>query len=535
MSGMEHFGIFSLLPPLIAIVLAFATRQVLPSLFASIWVGAMMLHGGNPFAAFAATITDYIAGSIAQPWNAAIITYSLTLGGMIGVVTRSGGIRAIADSLAARARTSRAAQASVALMGLVIFFDDYANTILVGNTMRPLTDRLRISREKLAYLVDSTAAPVASIALVATWTAYEVGLIRGALDTLGIGMSPYEVFLLSIPYRFYSITTLLFVMAVIWTRRDYGPMLSAERRARSTGKVLADNAVPLAARELTDMPVKDGIPLRWYNAALPVAAVVLMVATGLYIHGYGEVMRGDDPALAALLQEHPLGFASLRAILGAANAAVAMMWAAFTGAILAIVMVTAQRILTFAEALDAWLGGAKSFLIAVMILVLAWGIGAICRDVGTAAYLVEVLEGRLMPELVPVSVFLLGCAIAFATGTSYGAMAILMPIAVPLVFRLHGGVVDGLVFATVGAVFTGAVFGDHCSPLSDTTIMSSMACASDHIDHVKTQAPYALTAAGIAVAAGFVPAAWGFPPVVSIVIAGAACFGVMRVVGKVAG
>ena len=532
---MEHFGFLSLLPPLIAIVLAFSTRQVLPSLFVSIWVGAMMIEGGNPFAAFATTITEYIAGSIARPWNASIITYSLTLGGMIGVVTRSGGISAIADSLAARARSPRAAQASVALMGLVIFFDDYANTILVGNTMRPLTDRLRISREKLAYLVDSTAAPIASMALVATWTAYEIGLIRAALDTLGIGISPYEVFLISIPYRFYSITTLLFVIMVIWTGRDFGPMLTAERRARTTGKVIADGAVPLAARELTDMPVKEGIPLRWYNAALPVAAVVLMVAFGLYIHGYGEIMRGDDPAIASLLREHPLGVESLRAVLGAANAAVAMMWAAFTGAILAILLVTTQRILTFSEALDAWLGGAKSFLIAVMILVLAWGIGRICQDVGTAAYLVEILEGRVMPEFVPVSVFLLGCVIAFATGTSYGAMAILMPIAVPLVFRLHGGVVDSLVFATIGAVFTGAVFGDHCSPLSDTTILSSMACASDHIDHVKTQAPYALTAAGIAVIAGFVPTAWGLPPVVSIVVAGVMCFGVIRLAGKAAG
>ena len=208
---MDNFGIWSVVPPLVAIVLALATRQVLPSLLVSIWIGATIISGGNPAAGFAGTLEDYIAGSIAKPWNASIITYSLTLGGMIGVITKSGGIRAIADWLSSRAKSAQSGQLATLLMGFIIFFDDYANTMLVGNTMRPLTDRLRISREKLSYICDSTAAPIASMALISTWTAYEIGLIRGVFETLNIHMNTYEAFIRSIPFRFYSIIALFFV------------------------------------------------------------------------------------------------------------------------------------------------------------------------------------------------------------------------------------------------------------------------------------------------------------------------------------
>ena len=529
---MDNFGIWSILPPVIAIVLAFATRQVLPSLLVSIWLGATIISGGNPAAGFARTIQEYIAGSIAKPWNASIITYSLTLGGMIGIITKSGGIKAIANWLSSRAKSAKRGQLATLLMGFIIFFDDYANTMLVGNTMRPLTDRLKISREKLSFICDSTAAPIASMALVSTWTAYEIGLIKSAFETLDISMNTYEAFIRSIPFRFYSIIALFFVFAVCMLGRDFGPMLSAERRARKFGKVTADDAVPLATRELTEMVIKEGIPLRWYNALIPVFTVVSMVIVGLYLHGYGEIVRGGDSSLAALVQDHPFSLSSLREIIGSANAAVAMMWAAFAGTFAAFLLVLSQRILTLHEAVTAWMDGAKSFLIAVMILVLAWGIGSLCRDMGTAEYLVGILEGRLWAGFIPFAVFILGCLIAFATGTAYGTTAILMPIAVPLCYHLNGGETGGLFFATIGAVFTGAVFGDHCSPLSDTTIMSSMACASDHIDHVKTQIPYAVTVAVIAVIVGFIPAAVSVNPFVSIVLGIILAFAVVRFAGR---
>jgi len=528
---MEHFGLLSVLPPVMAIVLAFATRQVLVSLFLSIWLGASIISGGNPITGFARTIQDYIAGSIADPYNASIITYCLTLGGMIGIISKSGGMKAVADWLAHKARSAKSGQLATLFMGFIIFFDDYTNTLLVGNTMRPITDKLKISREKLAYICDSTAAPVASIALISTWVGYEIGVIKGVFNTLDIQMNTYEAFIRSIPFRFYSILALFFVFAVSVLGRDFGPMLKAERRARKLGKVIADDATPLATKELTEMEIKEGVVLRWYNAIIPVFSVVVVVVIGLFIDGYREIIGGENSQLAVMVKDNLYSFESLREIIGFARANVAMMWGAFTGALLAAVLALTQRILTLREAVDAWIDGAKSFVIAVMIIVLAWGISILCKDLGTAVYLVGILQGKIWVGFIPVAVFLLGCLIAFATGTSYGTIAILMPIAVPLYYYLSCGQTNELFFATIGAVFTGAVFGDHCSPISDTTIMSSMSCASDHIDHVKTQIPYALTVAAIAVFIGFLPAAFKVSPFISILSGMGIVFMVVRFLG----
>ncbi|MBT4485139.1 MAG: Na+/H+ antiporter NhaC family protein, partial [Candidatus Latescibacteria bacterium] len=417
-------------------------------------------------------------------------------------------------------------------MGLLIFFDDYANTMIVGNTMRPISDKLRISREKLSYITDSTAAPVASIGIISTWTAYEMGLIKSSFESLGIDMNIYEAYLFSIPFSFYCIFALFFVVVVGFLGRDFGPMYRAEKRARETGKLIADGATPMASRELTDMEIKEGIALRWYNAFVPILTVVIMVVVGLYITGYKNIVSGSGTELASLVKAHPLMPGSLREIFGMAEADVAMIWAAFSGTLVAIALVISQRILTLGEAVSAWLEGAKSFLIAVFILVLAWGLGSLCKDLGTAEYVVRILEGRLLTGLLPSMVFLVGCIIAFATGTSYGTIAILMPIAIPMAYHFTGGEVGRILFATIGAVFTGSVFGDHCSPISDTTIMSSMATASDHIDHVKTQIPYAVVAAVIAIVFGFIPAGFGVHPLISVFLGMGAVYAVVRFAGK---
>ncbi|RKD33514.1 Na+/H+ antiporter NhaC family protein [Thermohalobacter berrensis] len=529
---MEDLGILSVVPPLMAIILALITRQVLPALFVSIWIGASILSGGNIFTGFAKTIEHYIAGSIADEWNAGIIAFDIGLGGMIGIVAKSGGAKAIAEWLGKKAKNPKGGQLATWTMGLAIFFDDYSNTLLVGNTMRPLTDKLRVSREKLSYICDSTAAPVASMALISTWIAYEMGLLRDAFTTIGLDMNSYAAFIKSIPYRFYSITALFFVLAIVLLGRDFGPMLRAEIRARLTGKVVGDGATPLASKELTEMEIKEGTPLRTYNALIPVFTVIFMVIFGLYINGYNAIMGGENTELIARIKANPLAFTSVRDIIGNANAAVAMMWASYSGTIVAMVLVLTQRILTFKEAVEAWIDGAKSLVIALMVLVLAWSIGRLCKDLGTADYLVSILEGNISPRIIPLAVFILGCLIAFSTGTSWGTTAILMPIAVPLVYHLSGGDTGSLLFATIGAVFTGAVFGDHCSPISDTTIMSSMASASDHIDHVKTQAPYAITTAVIAAVVGYIPSAFGIHPLISIIVGIACAFTVVRVVGK---
>ena len=335
-------------------------------------------------------------------------------------------------------------------------------------------------------------------------------------------MNIYEAFVRSIPYRFYSIISLCIVFAVIWLGRDYGPMYKAEVRARKKGKLIADGSTPLISNELIEMKIKEDIPLRWYNAFIPLCSVIIVVIIGLYTTGYVKLTE---------IGGH-LSFTMFREIIGNANGAVAMLLAVFTGSLIAVVLTTAQKILSLKETVEGWIDGAKSMLIAAMILVLAWGIGHVCKDVGTAAYLVGALEGKMLPVYIPITTFVLGCIIAFATGTAYGTSAILMPVAVPLLYGLSGGEAGSLLFATIGAIFTGAVFGDHCSPISDTTIMSSMASASDHIDHVKTQIPYSITAAAIAILAGFLPAACNINPFISIISGMIIAFVVVRFLGK---
>ena len=529
---MEHYGLLSIVPPLLAIGLAFATKQVLPSLFISILVGTTILCKWNPLAGFANMIVKYIAGTVADPWNAAILIVSITLGGMIGIISKSGGMKAIADYFTRKARSANGGQFVTYLMGIIIFFDDYANTLLVGNTMRPLCDRLKISREKLAYLCDSTAAPVASMALLSTWTAYEMGLIRNAFITIGLDMNVYEAFVRSIPFRFYSIITVVFVFMITVLGRDFGPMLTAERRARGTGKLIADGAVPLASRELTDMEVKEGIPLRWINAIIPVLTVIILILVGLYVDGRSKIMSENNTELISLMKTHLFTLRVIGEVIGHSQVDRALMWAVFSGTLAAIVLVMSQRILTLSEAVSAWVDGAKSMIITLLIIVLAWGIGSLCKDLGTAKYLVGILEGKIAPELIPSLVFIIACIIAFSTGTSYGTSAIIMPIAVPLAYHLGGGQTGGIFFATIGATFTGAVFGDHCSPISDTTIMSSMASASDHLDHVKTQLPYAVAVAIIALFAGFTLAGHDVNPFISLALGTCISFLIVRFIGK---
>ena len=529
---MEHFGLWSLVPPVLAIGLAFATKQVLPSLFISIWVGATILRNWNPVSGFAHMIGEYIAGSIADPWNAAIITINIVLGGMIGIIYKSGSAKAVADLLSRRAQSAKSGQLTTFFMGLVIFFDDYANTLLVGNTMRPLCDKLKISREKLAYICDSTAAPVASIAALSTWTAYEMGLIRAAFKSINVDMNIYEVFLRSIPFRFYSIIGLVFVFLVALLGRDYGPMLKAEKRARKTGKLIADGASPLASKELTGMKIKKGAPQRWFNAVIPITTVVGTLMLGLYFDGYKVIMSEGSSELIHMVKASPYSLHILGEVIGHSHVDKALMWAVFTGTLTAMALVILQGILTLKETMNAWIDGAKSMVIALLIIVFAWGIGSLCKDLGTAVYLVGILEGKMPPGLIPLSVFIIGCIIAFSTGTSYGTMAIMMPIAVPLSYHMSGDVVGSLLFATIGATFTGAVFGDHCSPISDTTIMSSMACASDHLDHVKTQMPYAVTVAIIAVLVGFIPSAYNINPFVLLLTGAGMAYLIIRLIGK---
>ena len=526
-------GWLSIVPPLLAIALAILTRQVLIALVAGIWIGLCILLA-NPLTALLRTFDTNILNSIKDSDNASIILFTLALGGMIGIISRSGGMKALVDAISERARTRRSGMVITWLMGLVVFFDDYANCLLVGNTVRPFTDAKKISREKLSFLVDATAAPVAGIAIISTWIGFELlQLVNTGIVT---GAQSYLVFIDTIPYRFYNILMLFFVLIIALSQRDFGPMLRAERRALSTGQVLREGAQPLTDRELTEMEVPKGKRLYWQNAVIPIVAVVGFVVLGLYLNGAASLGE-KQTALDEAIQVGGPGQEELRAeieggVFANADAFTVLIWAAFGGSLVALLMALLTRATRLSAAMEGWVKGCKAMMPAVLILVLAWSLGGICRS--------ELLTGQWLASLIqpsakwmPLIIFVLSCLIAFSTGTSFGTMAIVFPIAGPMLQQVTGGdLTDPITLATLSSVMSGAVFGDHCSPISDTTIMSSMASGADHVDHVRTQAPYALVCAGVAALVGYVPVGFGMSPWISLILGAGILVGLIFFIGK---
>ncbi len=526
-------GWTSLLPPVLAIGLALLFRNVVPALLAGVWIGACLVHGWG--AGTLRTIDTYALEALTDADHMSIVLFSILLGGMVGIVSRSGGTRGLVAAFAPYATTGIRGQFVTWLLGLAIFFDDYANTLLVGSTMRPVTDRLRISREKLAYLVDSTAAPVASIFLVSTWIGYEVSLIGEALKTLEPDSDPYTVFLQSLPFNFYPILALVFCLFVARSGRDFGPMLAAERRAHA-GKPTADGAVPLSDFEGQALAAIENRPHRWYNAVVPVIVVLVVTFAAIWITGRASLAVDGDPLAERGL--FALGIQGLGKVMGAGNSYAALLYGSLAGCVVGIALAVGQRILSLGQAIDAWLNGMKSMLPAFVILTLAWAISAVCKDLQTAEFMVEALSGRLSPHVVPTLVFLLAAGTAFATGSSWSTMGILIPLAVPTAYGLaqqssiDPGHAHQVLLIAVSAVLAGAIFGDHCSPISDTTVMSSMSSGCDHVDHVRTQLPYALAVAGVAVVFGYLPAGWDVSPWISLVLSVAALWGLLRWFGR---
>jgi Na+/H+ antiporter NhaC len=520
-------GVLTLLPPLLAIFLALAFRQVLAALWLAIWLGAFIVYDWHPFAAIARSIDHYLLNALSDPDDAAMLLFIIFMGGLIGIISKSGGIQGIVEVLARRATSTSRAQLATWAMGLFIFFDDFANTLIVGNAMRPITDKLKISREKLSYIVDTTAAPIASVSPISTWIGYEVGLINGALASISLPASGYILFIQSIPFRFYPVLALFMVFLVSILGRDLGPMLRAERRARREGKVLRDDAVPLASLDPEIIHPPEGAPRRWCNAVVPLLVMIVVTFVGLWVHGIHVLgPEGYKEVLAESAEAGWLGgrVYILGMVLSNASANTVLCWASLTSCLVAVMMVVFQRILSLGQSMHAWLNGVKSMVIAIVVLLFAWSLGSVCADLHTAEYVTHAVSGLLSPHLLPVIVFLIACGISFATGTSYGTMAILIPLAIPIAHRLSelgalgAGESHTILVGTISSVLAGAVFGDHCSPISDTTIMSSMASSADHVDHVRTQLPYALLVACIGMLLGDIPTAYGMSPWITWVL-----------------
>jgi Na+/H+ antiporter NhaC len=511
------YGWLALIPPLVAIFLSMWKKQVVLALFSGVFAGAIIIYNFNPLIGFQKTFSVYILQkSLSDVDNIAIIVFCFAVGGLIGIITKMGGLGAIANAITNKAKDARTTQLAAVLLGIAIFFDDYANTMLVGKTMRPITDKNRISREKLAFIVDSTAGTVSSMAPISTWIAMELGLIAAGLATLHIKANVLMVYFMSIPFRFYSIFTLVFVLAIVIQDRDFGKMLKAEVRSRRTGRVYDKNAQLLSDNEFDEMDknVKNGSI--WY-AVLPIISFLVMTVLGIWYDG--KTVTGSYNIIDCM---------------GAANSIVVLTWASVASSIIVAFIGILRRNISLLEVFDAWIRGAKTMFLAGIVLTLIFALKSVIEDMGLSSWIVEKAAGSLNGEYLPVMVFVLTGFIAFAAGSAWGSASIVFPIAMPLAATASGMPhdVSPLLISTIGSVLTGSIFGNHVSPVSDTTILTSVAACSDVVDHVKTQLPYIMIAGIFACVVGFLPVGFGFPAWQCLIagIIGIVVF--IRIIGK---
>lgn len=495
-------------PSFLTLVMAFMTRDIYFALLVGSFSGCLLLDHGNPFRAFIHFFDQHLIPVLVKPWNVSIILFSFFMGGIVELLNRNGSMLAVAQHLLGKDMSRRRAGLGAFTMGWVVFFDGLANCMLVGKTMRAVADRAGISREKLAFIVDSTASPIASFALVSTWIATEMGLILAGFQNAGIQdptgqLSPYRLLIESLPFRFYNYFMLAIVFLTIWMRREYGPMVNFERHARQ--------ALPSRRRATASTSSKSSMWIGVTSLVILVAGVFL----GLFLDGGGL--------------GKPWGVSSMIDVLGQARADVVFL--TVTGFVSVVVIVLTRFYLpevTKEPLIQVYLDGMHTMFMPMLILVLAFTVSHVVRELETAQWLVGFLGDWFPPSLLPMIVFLLAGVMSFSTGTSWGTMGVVMPLAIPVALELTqwelGQDLHPVVISTIGSVLAGAVFGDHCSPISDTTIVSSFASGCDPMDHVKSQLPYALCAGGLAAVIGYLLSGLGVSPWWSLALGLVGCW-----------
>ncbi|BBB33177.1 Na+/H+ antiporter, NhaC family [Thermotomaculum hydrothermale] len=449
-------GYLSIIPPLLAIAFALIFKETIISLLLGIISGMFIINGFNLFYAVRDTLSEEIVSVIATKDHVSIIIFTVLLGGMVGIIQAGGGTEAVVQYFSSKIKSRKGAMLYSWLTGIAIFFDDYSNTLIVGKVMQPITDAYGVSREKLSYIVDSTAAPVTAIAVISTWIGFEISLLNNLFHQYGIkGLDGYTAFIYSIPYLFYPILTLVFVFFIATTGKDFGPMRKFEIEA-------VRKLCQLKGEKRED---KGSLAL----GLIPVLVVIIVTFLGIYFSGKGEEAN------------------TIREIFANSDSFASLIWGSSAGCFVASII--ALKKLKVSQIIEGWLEGLKSMVLAVVILALAWSLGDICGILKTGDYVVSLFPENFPMFLHPMLAFLVSAIISFATGTSWGTMAIGYPLLIPIVLNTP------YLFASIAAILSGAVFGDHCSPISDTTIMSSMSSGCNHINHVRTQLPYAITVA----------------------------------------
>lgn len=504
----------SVLPPLIAITLAIITTRLFLSLGVAVGSGLLLswIHPvldkqditlkslGLEVVWFVRAVT--VGNDGIDLFNFWVIMFVLFMMSMISVVIASGGIASVITILSHLAKGPRTTQVITAVMGTIIFIGDYSNAMLVGPTMRPITDKYKVSREKLAYIVDSTSAPIAGLAFVSTWIGYEVGLFNAVAENIGLNSDGYSMFFDALPFRFYCILTIIFVLINTVSGRDYGMMRSAQNRARDTGNVSDPDAKVMGGITSDTNTLNTNSQI--LSAVIPLTLLFTMILGGLWIDGNGS---GSVFSLT-----------SWRNALSEANNVKVLASSAITSFVAAILCGLVFSKMSFPQISKAVKEGLSGTLLPIAIILCAWGIKASCDRLSTGDYIASLLSDVVSPLWFPALVFVVASLTSFATGTSWGTMAILIPTAIPVAYVLDGNMYGITTIICLGAVLDGAIFGDHCSPISDTTILSAIVSSCDPMHHVRTQMPYALTVAVIALMCGYLPAALGLPSGIGILI-----------------
>lgn len=511
----------SLIPPLMAIILALLFKEVIIALFVGIWSGSFIASGLqflSPLSwikSLLNVVEKYLINALNDSGHLSVIVFSLLIGGMVAIISKNGGMAGVVKSLSRYAQGPKSSQFITWLLGIAIFFDDYANTLIVGNTMRPVTDKFKVSREKLAYIVDSTAAPVAAVAFITTWIGAELGYISDGIAKIPLaeGQTAYSVFLASLKYSYYPILTLVFILFIIYTNKDYGPMYKAEMRARTTGQVSGARTEAEDEPDMEDLTPVKGAPNKWYYAVFPVLTVIIMTIIGLLYTGFNSMYLEIYPAGNGsyawshlwsemdnlFVANRPTLVAKMGKLIGASDSYIALLWASLSGVIVSLAMTLGGKVMKTIDAMHWMVTGFKTMMPALIILTLAWCLAITTEELHTAEFISNLLEGNISPYLLSAVIFILSALIAFSTGSSWSTMAILYPIAIPTTYAvchaagLGEAISTEILLSVIATVLTASVLGDHCSPISDTTILSSLASDCNHIDHVRTQMPYALT------------------------------------------
>jgi Na+/H+ antiporter NhaC len=459
------------------------TREVLISLFAGVWSAALIISSWNPISATSLSLR-WIVNTVNNPWNAKFLILIMLMGAGAALIYKSGSVLALENWMGNTVKTSRDSQILTWMIGMFIFIDSYTSTIVTGNATRDVSMKNNTSREAHSYILDSTTAPVTTFGPVSNWIGYQVSMIAVGFTAAGItaeqiGMTPYAVFLKSIPWNFYCLLAFFTVGFVAITQRYYGPMLDAEWRSRKEGKLMKDGAEALSDIS-TDVGEQSSLNPKLINFFLPILSLLFVSVFSMWWLGEGYQ---TGVSIAQAFQETDI--------------ALALLYGSFAFVFFALVGALAYKTMSLSEASDAIIDGFKTMIIAAAIIILAWTIGHATDQVGTAEYVVNILMNIGLPgRALPIIIFLAAMFISFTTGTSWGTMAILTPIAVSTGYELVG---FSIVPVLMGILFGGAIFGDHVSPISDTTVMSSIFAGSDHIDHVTSQIPYALTTAGVTI------------------------------------